>query len=212
MHTNLSGSGTGANDSHVENVCDLLLEVAGRDTNRLVTVKRHVNVLDAAIPYMSPAQAKIARDRIRRFQTKWGRVLPGTENEPEIDVIPPKIRIVNWLSVRRLPERHLHVLYMAATCVWTGETSLTRICDYAYSKQIELRIRQVGYDSFREWMLQLRIAAPETSGVYRPGSLCQWWIENMDPADKHGGYRACLRLLDEVRERGQFRAWRRSVA
>lgn len=179
-------------------LCDLLLEVAGRDTNRLPGVRRHVRVLDAALPHMSAAQAKIARERIRRHQTKWGPLLEGNQckgsNSSEICEISPEQRVADWLATRKVPERLLIILYRAANCVWSGETSISRVMEHSYANETDLVAALVGYDSFKEWLLQLRIAHAQSKGIYRPGSLCGWWVENMKSTD-HTSYAACMELL-----------------
>ena len=68
---------TGTSDAVAHKLCDLLLQVAGRDTDRLPSARRHVAVLDAALPYMTTEQAQVARARIDGFETKWGTDAPG---------------------------------------------------------------------------------------------------------------------------------------
>lgn len=176
-------------------LCDLLLQIAGRDTNRLPSVRRHVAVLDAALPHMSRAQAELARKRIKAFETKWGPLLPGSRVMAENDVVPPQARVAQWLSMRKVPERHLVVLYRAASCVWGGETSLSKVMDHAFTGETDFVLLPVGYDSFKEWMIQLRIAMPEPQGKCRPGSLCRCWVEEMMPSScRDTSYAACLQL------------------
>ena len=183
-----------------EKLCGLLLEMAGRDTNRLPSVIRHARALDAALPFMTAPQVEVARARLHRLKTKWGPLLPDDENEPEIDGIQPETRVVKWLSQRRYPAVHLSVMHHAARAVGAGETSLSLILDRAYVGQDEVLYTWVGCDSFREWLLQLRIARREVKGVYRPGSLCQWWIDEVAPTrEKNSAYAACLKQLEQGR-------------
>ena len=189
-----------SNDAAAQHLCDLLLQVAGRDTNRLAGVRRHLRVLDAALPHMSAAQAHVARERIDRLQTKWGPVLPGDHGASlytaENCEISPELRVANWLSTRRHPERLLKIIHRAACCIWSGETCLRNVMDYAYAREIDHLMCMVGDDSFKEWMIQLRIAVWEGKGVYRPGNLCRWWVENMKPTTaKDSSYAGCMRLL-----------------
>lgn len=182
--------------TETEKLCHLLLKVAGRDTNRLPSVIRHARTLDAALPFMSIEQKTIAIERINRLQTKWGSLLPGDENEPENGGIPPEERIDRWLSQRRYPGRYLRILYFAACAVADGVTSMSLIQDRAYRGELDGLIAWVRIDSFKEWLLQLRIARRETKGIYVPGPLCRWWIEEMNPAGgRHTAYAACLKRI-----------------
>lgn len=187
-------------DNPAEKLCGLLLEIAGRDTNRLPSVIRHARVLDTALPHMTTSQAEVARARINRLQTKWGPLLPDDSNEPETDGIPPETRVVGWLSQRRHPTKYLKVIHNAAKAVAAGETSLSLILDRAYVGESSVFYCWVGLDSFREWLLQLRVARRQKKAVYRPGSLCQWWIDEMHPGGgKSSAYAACLKQLEQCR-------------
>lgn len=200
MSANLPTSADKLPAGVAEKLCELILTVAGRDTNRLPSVRRHMSVLDAAIPYMSKAQAQLARERIYRLEDTWGPLLPGTQNETEAGGIAPVVRVARWLSVRRNPERLLLIPFRAAICVWGGETRLSAIMDYAYAREIDMVIHLVGYDSFREMLFKLRIAIREASGAYRPGNLCRWWIEEMVPSDRKGAaYAACVKLAWDMK-------------
>ena len=202
MANKLAPALLGPDAASVQQLCNLLLQVAGRDTNRLASVQRHARVLDAALPHMTTEQSKVARERIRRFEAKWGPVLSGSKKETETDGILPEMRVANWLSVRRTPERLLKVLHRAACSVWSGETSLLDVSEYAFAYETDRVVIPVGYDSFKEWLIQLRIARHEPGGVYRPGSLCHWWLHEMEPtARKDTSYAACLRLLVSMKKR-----------
>ena len=188
----------------VEELCALLLEIVGRNTGRVQTARRHVRVLDAAMTHMDIAQRAEARRRIRHLETRWGPLLPG---DPEMygkasencEILPEE-RVARWLSKRRFPERLLPVLRRAALAVWAGETSTTKIMDRAYANETDRVVHTVGYDSFREWLLELRIACWAGKAGHRPGSLCQWWVEEMKPTKRNDtSYAACLRRLRELK-------------
>jgi hypothetical protein len=181
-------------DAAIAKLGQLLLTIAGRDTNRLPSVVRHVTVLDAAIPYLSIEQAAEARRRIGALEDRWGRLLAGSDSEPENGGMSPEMRIDRWLSQRRYHERHLGILHHAAVAVWGGETSLSRIRDRAFRYQFDNVMRLPSLDAIKEWMIQLRIARREREGVYLPGSLCNWWVHDMNPeAGKGSAYAACLK-------------------
>lgn len=178
-------------------LCELLLQVAGRDTNRLPSVRRHAAVLAAAIPYMSKGQADVARQRIRRFETKWGSVLPGSLEEADIATISAELRVVEWLSMRRNPEALLQIVHRAAFAIWTGIRSLLDVQEYAYADVIGRAMPPRTYDSFKEWMIQLRIAEFRHGGGFRPGILCHWWVEQMAPSKSpDSAYSHCLTELE----------------
>lgn len=184
-----------ANESAgVEALCDLLLQVAGRDATRLISVRRHAHVLKNAIPFMSEAQAAVAKERISRLETKWGSLLPDMPNCGKIAGLEPESIVRQWLSKRRNSERLLHVVYRAASSIRAGETRLLDVMEYAYAEQTDRILRVVGYDSFKEWMVQLRIGNFDHSGRVKPGPLCEWWIENLGPETRNSStYAACLR-------------------
>lgn len=179
-----------------EKLCALLLDVAGRDTNRLPSVIRHMAVLEAAFDYMSPAQQRLARDRIGHLETKWGSGLARGRAEPETTEISSEMLVDRWLAQRRHPERYLGILHRAACVIWDGETSISRIEDHAYAAERDSLLPIVSIDSFREWLFQLRIAYRQAKGIYRPGLLCRWWIMEMDPAKgRASAYAACLKRI-----------------
>jgi hypothetical protein len=177
-----------------ERLCDLLLQVAGRDTNRLPSVKRHAAVLDAALPYMNHAQAGIARARIHKLEDWYGSLLSGGQNEPETRGISPEERVDKWLSERRDRERLLNVMHAAACAVFGGETKLMRVMDAAYRHQYDGVLSPPSVDSFREWLVILQIAHRAGPAHYEPGNLCRWWVEEMNPTgSKDSAYAACLK-------------------
>jgi len=180
----------------VRDLCQMLLEIAGRDTNRLPSVIRHVRILESAIRYMAPAQKDEAIARIDRLQTKWGCLLPEAEKEAETSAIPPEMRIAGWLAKRRQPERLLRIMHLSAKAILEGETMLSIIMDRGYQFEDDGIMRWVGYDSFKEWLLQTRVAGREAKGIYRPGPLCRWWADEMTPSrDRNSAYAACLKLM-----------------
>ena len=191
-----------ADASKVETLCALLLEVAGRDTNRIPSARRHVQALDAALPFMTKAQQELARVRIDRLQTRWGVLLPGPPECLENDCIPPEIRVIGWLSLRRNPQRLLNVLHPAACAIQSGITSLTKVADTAYAKETDNVLAIRSMDTFREWLIQLRIARHEGPNVYGPNYLCDWWVSEMDPrGPKTNAYAACLKQLRQPKYR-----------
>lgn len=169
-----------------EELCDLLLKVAGLGLSRMADARRHVEVLDAAIPHMTKAQAKLARQRIRKYEDKWGPLLPGDhENQADGEKSgeeTPYVEIVaRWLSRRKYPERLLRVLRRAVNCMSVGETRLTRIMDFAYEEETDLVIHPVGYDSFRQWLIELRLGKPEGAGhwvAWKPGMCAIIWQQH----------------------------------
>lgn len=189
---------TAASNSHGgddarEALCQLLLELAGRSAGRMSTARRHAQILDAAVPHMTLPQRVEAQRRIRVLETRWGPMLPGANNEPENDEMPPETRVARWLSKRKTPVRYLKVLRRAATKVAEGETSISEIMDHAFARETDYMLTPVGFDSFKEWMIELRIAKRVATGVYGPGSLCGWWIDQMVPSNEKGSpYRACM--------------------
>ena len=183
-----------------EELCSLLLELAGRSAGRMGSARRHVGVLDAAMPYMSKAQRGEARRRILELETKWGPMLPGVPDKQETGTIPPETRAARWLSTRKVPERHLRVLHRAAAKIAEGETSLSNIMDHAFAREIDYVLTPVGFDSFKEWLIELRIARRLAKGVYGPGLLLRWWLDQMAPSkDKGSTYQACLAAAWEMR-------------
>lgn len=105
-------------------LCDLLLDVVCRDTNRLSYIRRHVRVASAALPYMTKAQAEIAEARTAKLKSKWGEVVSEGYIEPQISEFARETRVVEFLAQRPFPEAHLKMLFRAAQVVWEGETSL----------------------------------------------------------------------------------------
>lgn len=184
----------------VDTLCQLLLEVAGRDATRYQAVKRHANVLAAALPLMSKQQSTIARERIQRYETKWGSLLPGTGNDDDIGSIPPELRVAQWLSKRRNPDRYLQVAYQAACSIGWGETRLSAAMDWAFRNETDRVLPIYCYDTFKEWMLQLRIGKCQAGGIVRPGQLCSWWMDNMEPTKRTDtAYAACLQLRQALK-------------
>ena len=193
-----------ASGNATEKLCALLLEIVGKNPGRMRTAKRHARVLDAAIPHMYGEQSTEARRRIQALETRWGPLLPGDpamcDAAAENLKISPERRATRWLSTRRNPERLLYVLHRAAVAVWAGETSSAKIMDRAYANETDRVIHTVGYDSFREWLLELRIAVWVGEAGYRPGSLCQWWVKEMKPTKRNDtSYTACLTQLQQMR-------------
>ena len=187
-----------------DQLCVLLLEIVGKNPGRMRTAQQHTRVLYAAIPHMNAEQRTEARRRIRTLETKWGPLLPGsptTDNAAAENLeISPEQRVARWLSTRKNPERLLPLLHRAAVAVWDGEISSSRIMDQAYAKEVDRVVHGVGYDSFREWLIELRIALWVRKSGYRPGSLCRWWVEDMKPTNRNDtSYTACLTKLQELK-------------
>lgn len=181
-------------------LCELLLKIVGRNAGRMVSARRHVEVLDAAVPFMTLLQRDEARRRIQELETKWGPLLPGSKNVPATDEIQPIMRVARWLSTRKVPERHLKILYRAASKFAEGETSMTVVMDYAFAYEYDYVMVPVGFDSFKEWMIELRIARRLSKGTYVPGTLCGWWISEMSRSkDRKSAYIACLEQAEEMR-------------
>lgn len=189
----------------MEELCGLVLELAGRSTGRMESARRHVLVLDAAVPYMTVQQRQEARRRITAIETKWGPMLPGAHDNAEFDGVPPITRVARWLSTRRTPERYLRVLYRAATRIADGVTSLSAVSDYAFARETDYVLSPVGLDSFKEWLIELRIARRASKGIYAPGALCEWWVcEMRSSKDKSSPYQACMEQA-AVMQHGQRR-------
>jgi hypothetical protein len=188
-----------------QKLCDLLLQVAGRDTSRLPSVRRHATVLAAALPFMNKAQAEVARQRIYRFETKWGSVLPGCSKEAEFTAERAELLVANWLTMRRRPEALLRVMHRAASNIWDGATKLLDIGEYAYATETDRIFFPPSYDSFREWMIQLRIAEFRHGGSFSPGILCRWWVEQMEPTNRDDtSYAACMTALMSLKAKPRF--------
>lgn len=193
-------SQTGADQgSQAEILCGLVLELAGRSAGRMASARRHVQVLEAAFDHMNKSQRAEARRRIDALETRWGPMLPGDQNEPENGGFPPVMRVARWLSTRKTPERLLRVLHRAASKFADGETCLSAVMDYAFARETDHVLIPVGFDSFKEWMLELRIAKRAGKGVYVPGPLSAWWVREMLPSkDKLSAYQACLKQAAQV--------------
>ena len=166
----------------------------------MATAQRHVAALDAAFCYMDKPQQQEARKRIANLQTKWGSMLPPLSVVPENGGIPPETRVARWLSTRRTPVRLLRVLYRAAERIADGETSLSNVSDYAFAREIDHVLIPVGSDSFKEWLIELRIAKRVSTGIYMPGSLCEWWLAEMSATSEKGSaYQASLAAAMQLR-------------
>ena len=179
-------------------LCSLLLDVVCKDSNRLSYIRRHVRVARAALPFMTKPQAEIAEARIEKLVLKWGEVVFDGYIEPEIGEFARETRVVDFLAQRRFPEAHLTILHRAAQAVWEGETSLHQVMAACLPAHPRAYLHLPQYDSFREWLILMRIAQPDGPGINRPGALCQWWVEHMAPSKVKGsGYRRCLKMLTE---------------
>jgi hypothetical protein len=171
----------------------------------MATAQRHVAALGAAFPYMDKSQLQEARRRIANLETKWGPMLLPLTEGLEIGGISPETRVARWLSTRRTPERLLRVLYRAAERIADGETSLSNVSDYAFAQETDHVLIPVGSDSFKEWLVELRIAKRVSTGIYKPGSLCGWWLAQMSPASGKGSaYEASLAAATQLRGKRRF--------
>lgn len=129
-------------------------------------------------------------------------MLPGDQNEDRNGGISPVERVGLWLSTRKAPERHLKVLLRAASKFSEGETSLSVVMDWAFALEFDYVLIPVGFDSFKEWMIELRIARRRAAGEYVPGVLCDWWVSQMIPShDKNTPYQACLEQAAELKRK-----------
>ncbi|MEQ1515982.1 MAG: hypothetical protein ABL931_05785 [Usitatibacteraceae bacterium] len=183
-----------------EVLCELLLRIVGRNTGRMGSARRHVEVLDAAVPFMTLQQRTVARRRIQALETKWGPLLSGIHEGPKIEEIQPITRVARWLSTRKVPERHLKVLHRAAIKFAEGESSMSVVMDHAFAFEFDHVLVPVGFDSFKEWMFELRIAQRLSPGVYGKGAHCDWWVDQMAFSKaKTSSYHACLEQAAELR-------------
>ena len=197
--------GTGPSAA-AEEVCGLLLELAGRSPGRMLTARRHARILDAAVPHMSLPQREEAQRRIRLLETRWGPLLPGHSDLTENDGIEPETRVAVWLSRRRTSERLLRVLLRAADRFYNGVTCLSEVMDYAFARETDYVLYPVGFDSFKEWMIELRIAKSAGTGTYVPGELCRWWVEQMMLSkEKSSAYQRSLEQSQQIRLKRRLR-------
>jgi len=166
----------------------------------MATAQRHVAALDAAYCHMDKPQQQEARRRIANLETRWGPMLSPLSGVLENSEISPDTRVARWLSTRRTPERLLRVLYRAVERIANGETSLSNVSEYAFAQETDHVVIPVGADSFKEWLIELRIAKRITKGIYVPGSLCAWWLAEMSQTSgKDGAYRASLAAAMQLR-------------
>jgi hypothetical protein len=155
---------------------------------------------------MNKAQAEIAEARISKLCAKWGEVVSEGYIQPETVEFSPETAVVDFLAQRRFPEAYLKILYRAAQERWDGETSIHRTMASALPVHPRAYLLVPQYDSFREWLILMRIAKPDGPGVYRPGIMCKWWVEQMTPSKVKGAsYRQCLEMLTERKRL----AWKR---
>lgn len=142
----------------------------------------------------------MARRRIRGLETKWGPALRGSEETPEFTTISPELWVAKWLAVRRNPEALLEVVQRAAAAILNGSNSLLDVKEYAYAETRGRTLPATSYDTFKEWMIQLRIAEFRHGGAFCPGSLCNWWVDRMVPLKSQGSsYSDCLAALSTLR-------------
>jgi hypothetical protein len=192
---------------------DLLLEIARTRPSRLATARKFARALADAMPMLSKPQQQIARARITSLETKWGSLLSGQENTwpQEIDYKEEIARIAGWLSTRKNPERLLLLVRRAVNFIGAGSYSLSELMDMVYAPETDLVVRTVGYDSFREWLIQLRVgelekqvgAGPKESKrkqIVTKGYMQHVWEEMFDKDVerdklKEGLYAASLKQL-----------------
>lgn len=182
-------------NSEAEKLCALLLELAGRGPGRMATARRHAHILDAAMMHMNAVQRAEARRRIIALETKWVRCSPENTMIRKSTAFHRKRELLAG-SPRGRFLRYLHVLHRAASKIANGETCLSNVMDYAFAIETDHVLSTVGFDSFVEWLTELRIARRQERRIYVPGTLCNWWVSQM--SDKGSAYHACLELSERV--------------
>ena len=80
-----------------EEVCNLLLEIAGRPPGRMLTARRYARILDAAAPQVASPQGEEADGEFIP-ETMWGRMLPEHSKMAANDGIERETRVAGWLS------------------------------------------------------------------------------------------------------------------
>lgn len=198
--------GTQGNEVAGRDLGDLLLELAGKSSGRMLTAKRHVGILEEALPLLDKGQQIVARRRIRSLEQRWGILgnngvsPPGAAGTDGIPVpISPELRTARWLSKRRNWSRYIRILHRAAVYFQHGGTCLSDAQSHAYALELDSVIPDVGLSSFTEWMMELRIAERSAARTYRSGELCEWWVNEMAPTkSEQGSYGLCISLATEL--------------
>ena len=205
-HSSVPPTGKPLSANESAKLADLLLQLAGRATGRMLSARRHVTILTEAYPLLDDGRKMIARRRVENLEARWGPLrdpagLLGNESAPTglAAAISPVMRVAQWLSKRSLPHRHLRILHRAATYFWSGQTSMTEALWFGFEFEMEDGVRQVGLSSFTEWMAEHRIARRTGERSYGPGELCEWWANEMVPTRaQDSSYAACLLGLVEI--------------
>jgi hypothetical protein len=157
----------------------LLLAVAGRAPTNFYVARREARVLADAMPHLSAAERVEAQDRIATLQTKWGTLLTNAQNQGQnlsLKIEPVQL-IAQWLSRRHEQTRLLDVLERAAIALESGETNLAEITDQAYAEQTDRTLIAVRPQTFRAWLIQLRIAQEKCGGGIEPGPWIDAWVD-----------------------------------
>ena len=157
-------------------LCDTVLELASRSVTRIAPARKIAQALDCVMHLMNPAQKQIARGLIQGMEAKWGPMLPGASStqhatEQNTQKIAPEHTIAVWLARRKTPERMMRVLASAANCIGEEPQRLGYVMDKAFGKETDHVLIPVGYDQFKQWMIELRIGKPVREG----GKV--WWHE-----------------------------------
>jgi hypothetical protein len=148
-------------------LAELLMKIAGRAPTNMYVARREARVLADAMPHLSEAQRAEANDRIARLQTKWGSLLTKAQAQGQflsLEIEPVQL-IAQWFRRRSQKTRIAPVLESAAKAVRDGADTLVSIMESAYEQDTERLAPQVSYSTFRQWMIELNIAEPETDGA-----------------------------------------------
>lgn len=146
-------------------LCDMLLDLACQSYSRIAQARRIAQVLNDAMPHMNKAQEKIARGRVRELETRWGPMLYGASSPDHAtqkisQEISPEYQIALWLVRRKTPDRMLRVIARAVNFIGEEPRRLTEVMDYAFQLETDHVLIPVGYQTFKEWMIELRVGTP----------------------------------------------------
>jgi hypothetical protein len=181
-----------------EKLCSLLLNTAGRAPTNFYVARREAAALAEAKPYMTPDQRKVAEDRIRRLEAKWGNLLvENAGNEKMLSKSELVKLIARWLRRRKRfspASRLLEVIKRAAQALDEGITNISEIHDRAFDKETDRAVRIVGWAVFRQWLIELRMARPKSDDAgLEPTKYLKCYLEGAE--DNSGIY---VDILQEV--------------